>query len=316
MVRSRPDREVITKFEYSCAEQAGKFFNPVTSIWNKYLELSLDIAGAAEERSIVGCLRALRTAVEYRNHDHNSSWYLDIRDLRWGATKVRTLNDFDLVVRPEINNFREKGGKYTQCLAAVLVELLAKDNVDQGVKNIASKELVQLLRLEDKDRISRAADFISSALPNTPVFKGFSEAEDRYLETRAMIGYYLKDLKQVLSTDDFKTLRDEALKAWAPNRTLKVSEKQKLKEELQGLKKQAKNKEDLDFVNELGIYLQTTRGVNRAAEDEEIKAAKEDLRKAVTENNDVIKILAMEAVEAADKKDAIEQEIFNELENL
>jgi hypothetical protein len=253
--------QIATRFEYSCARQAARYLNPTDSIWNKYLELAPSAVGAGVHLSIGEMLGVLTKVIQYAKHDWMKGWYPDVRYLRWVAANVKTIKDFDDTITPELDKFKTKGDKFTQCLAAACFEVINNPQVvDSGCRERAAKELSSLLLLVDTSRVERFLASIRDKFPKSKFIGHLVQRADRYYKTREMVMTYLRELSQQNIHKGLLTLFKENLL------TLKSTDKSSLTpEEIDQIgaalaKLEEENQVGEEFISDLIIQLQTTKG--------------------------------------------------------
>jgi hypothetical protein len=289
--------EIETQFEYRCAKQAAKCLTPSEKIWNKYLDHLLNLGEAAQGLSVFGIIKAFKTLVIDTGKDWIQGWYPDVQQLRWLSTRIRTVQDFNDIIVSELPRFKEKGGKYTLCLATIFMELIQNPIVEEGVKTRAATGFADLFRLEDRDRVSR---FLNHALKKVPIkpVKEAAKKEDCYLLTRALILEYIEKLVKEGRYPHLNLQECVRTLVTAQKQTVHESERKAIQLKLHELGRE--KAEIQKFIKETKEYLESTRGESRAGEEEEIQQAKEELQKAVEDQESIEqKFRTLESIEPA-----------------
>lgn len=271
-------------FEYSCAKQAGKCLTPSEGVWRKYVGHILELGGAAEGKSVFGVLKSLLALGTDLEKEWIRGWYFPVYQLRWEATRIKTPKDFGDIITPHLQRkFFEEGDQYTQCLATIFRDLIKNPEVDAQTKKIAAQGFIDLLRLEENDRISRLVTSVYERVKHPrkveKKLEYFVIKSDRYWLTRFMILHYIDELNKEPST---KTLLADAVKALLTvQKQSKIpSEKLAIREKLNSLA--AEDKEVAALIEKCRAFL----GV-RGGSEADIKQTEEDLERYLNEKKDI-----------------------------
>lgn len=185
------DRQAV-KFEYECAKQAAKVLTPAQGFWEKYITIGLSMAHGVKTgdtgavSSIPGVLLGFKELLKSAGSDWVEGWYPDIYALRWSSTRVKTPDDFNKILVPQFNTYREKGEEYTLCFAVIFRELAKSDG---ELRSVAIGHLIQLLTLEDNESLPKLCMELS-------LVQKIAKKIDIYWETRSLTILYLGKLGQ------------------------------------------------------------------------------------------------------------------------
>jgi hypothetical protein len=275
MLRMLKDRrEYRSCFEYSCASQAARLFNPSEPIWAKYVELGLSVGEAAELQSISGTIKALIKLFQAVENDWRKAWYPDVLELRMIATTIRTNEAFEKDISPCIARFERAGRKRTQCLATVCVELIKNEAVDEDLRSNAAKRLSHLVTLVDGTKRATFFAALSDQAPNFKTLRGIAKGMDKYRTTRCMVMQYLEEL---LKEDKYRQYAKISIDNLRVVQFLTEDEKQTV---MRQLARFLTEYPDLDgIMADLNKYLLIDRSVEKP-DQEEIQKAQADLQKA------------------------------------
>jgi hypothetical protein len=304
-----PEDQIGVRFEYSCAEQAAKCLTPSEKIWKKYLDHLLNLGEAAEGGSTFGIVKAFKALDTEAGKDWIQKWYLDIHPLRWISTRIRNMQDFNAMIVPELQKFKDKGGNYTLCLATIFMDLIKNPTVEDQVKIRAAMGFVDIFLLEDQDWISQILNGMLKKIPLNPIQKA-AKREDRYLLTRTLI---LQSIEELVKEGNYPYL-EESIKALVTvqRKSIHADERRAIQLKLQELSREkAKFQQDIEEKEE---YLESTGGENRAGEEEEIQQVKEALQEAVKEQESIEQ--DFRTLESIEKTYREEQERLARIESL
>ncbi|MBS0648386.1 MAG: hypothetical protein JSS10_04070 [Verrucomicrobia bacterium] len=305
-------------FEYSCARQAGKCLTPSEGVWTKYLGHILELGSAAESKSVFGVLKSLFALGKDLEKEWVRGWYFPVYQLRWEATRITNAQGFGEVITPQLQKtFFEEGDQYTQCLATVYRDLIKSPEVDVPTKKIAVQGFIDLLRLEESDRVSRLVTLVYERFKHPrkvqKKLEHFVIKSDRYWLTRFMILQYIAELKQEPS---FKVLLTDTITALltVQKKSKVLSEKQAIREKLDSLA--AEDKETATEIEKCRAFL----GV-RGGSEAQIKQTEETLQRYLKEQNDITEESqrhewAQKVLPVLEELDKAEQEYLTKLQQL
>ncbi len=268
MLSLLPKKQFISRFEYSCARQAARFLNPTESIWTKYLALMPKAAGAGISLSIGEILDVLKDLAGFAKRDWIKGWYPEVHHLRWLSTNVTTVVDFVNNISPLLQLYEVRGGKYSQCVAAICIELIENPNIDIQCRKRAADELNKLLTLRDQDRVSRLLEYLHTKLPKVKTIAQLVRKADRFFKTREMVMSFLKEVKEHEHLQTCRPILREGIQLMSISSSpaLTQLEKAQLAKSLSEMRDE--NDTSREYLEGLRLQLEETRG-----SDEPIKVA-------------------------------------------
>ncbi|CAF22780.1 hypothetical protein [Candidatus Protochlamydia amoebophila] len=230
-----PKKEIGARFEYRCAEQAAKCLVPVKSIWKKFCNHLLNIGESAEGVSFFGVIKGFQELNKDVKKDWLQAWYPYIHELRWLSANIKTQEDFENIIETKLEEFQEKGKKYTVCLALIFVDLIKNPEVTENVRKLAAKGLADLFLLKDQDRLSTLTEFALEKFPQVKLFQKTVKNEDRYWKTRSLI---MQSLEELSKDDAHKDYIQDTLKSLVKvqNESIHIEEKNEIQKSLKILK--------------------------------------------------------------------------------
>ncbi len=128
------------RFELRCARQAAKRLEPSTDLWKQYTLHVVKLAAAGGDRNMTAIWDALKPLLQDLERDIPYGWhiwYQQAHIMRWEATRVQSVEDFQEKVANHIPRCKNQGDNLSLCLSIVLTELIKKPHLNTEVKRRA-----------------------------------------------------------------------------------------------------------------------------------------------------------------------------------
>ncbi|CAM0117457.1 hypothetical protein RSOCI_03810 [Rhabdochlamydiaceae symbiont of Dictyostelium giganteum] len=301
------------RFEYECSRQAIKVLQISQSLLSRYGSTVVSIAANTvttvasvvgntattvasfvantEISSFIDTTVAIREFIEKMKMDLSSKWYIEVHELRWMATAIRTANDFNQVINPIRARFQENGKEYTLGLAATYMDLIRNPDVEDAVKFEAVEGFLTLAKLKDSSLRASLIQKMGKTLSREKLLEYGKEC-DKYHATRLLIKEYIHNVR--LYFNSLGTIVDEHLNAdntpYMENDAV-IRQKKVAPDALAELIVKYESLEA--YINQTEQFIQDTRDVLTDAEqeerDREVELAREELKEAQIEEAELNK---------------------------
>lgn len=181
MICAFSNRNINIFFEYSCAREAAKGLHRVGGFYGKFAD---DIVTHAEQVSPFGVMKTGASFIS----EKPSGWYQEVCDLRYEAARITSEKKFNAFILPFAKKFQQNGGKYTICLAKVLMDLIERGDTLK-IKDLALREIQTLLQLKEQEPLlERFLSAVRGKKSDSQTVVETAKKADRYWATRTLIG--------------------------------------------------------------------------------------------------------------------------------
>ena len=265
------------QFELSCAKQSAKRLlidRDVARKWLKgfkYLGHAISIGAAVVDMSASEAWNALKDLGKDIAKDCPRDWglwYDDVHNLSWIANKVKTVADFNLYIAPEITKCKDKGSKYSICLAMLFMSIIKNSETERDLKIAAFRGQNGQPGLKDMIEWKHSSSLEGYLKNPSELWHKVAGKVDRFWKTRMLVIKYLVKLsrckncdpshkKYALLNERYKLFHEESMNTLrVHSRRLKsgkqcMKEKKEIEDKFESLNvKKDKLKRRLDIIDD------------------------------------------------------------------